>query len=120
MFNQICSKNNIIPIYMPSYSSHLLQPLDIGCFSVLKRMYSKEIETEIRARVNSITKLDFLEAYPIARAQSYKAEIIKNSFAAAGLVPFNPERVIETLNIQLKTLTPPKSRGSDIYSLKTP
>ena len=70
--------------------------------------------------VNSITKLDFLEAYLIARAQSYKIETIKNSFIAAGLVLFNPNRVIETLNIQLKTLTPLGSRGSDISSLKTP
>ena len=104
---------------MPAHSSHLLQPLDIGCFSVLKRAYSKEIESDIRAGVNSISKLDFLEAYPIARAQSYKAETIKNSFAAAGLVPFNPKTVIETLDIQLKTPTPPGSRGSE-FSLKTP
>ena len=104
---------------MPAHSSHLLQPLDIGCFSVLKRVYSKEIESDIRAGVNSITKLDFLEAYPITRAQSYKAETIKNSFAAAGLVPFNPKTVIETLDIQLKTPTPPGSRGSE-FSLKTP
>ena len=92
-------------------------------FSVLKRVYSKEIEPDIRAGVNSITKLDFLNAYLITRAQSYKAETIENSFVAVGLVLFNPERVIETLNIQLKTPTPlgsrPLSRGSE-YSLKTP
>ncbi|EED23153.1 conserved hypothetical protein [Talaromyces stipitatus ATCC 10500] len=29
------------------------------------------------------------------------------SFAATGLVPFNPDRVIQQLNIQLKTPTPP-------------
>ena len=118
-FDQICEQNKIIPLCMPAHSSHLLQPLDIGCFSVLKRAYSKEIESDIRAGVNSITKLDFLEAYPIARAQSYKAETIKNSFAAAGLVPFNAEIVLQTLNIQLKTPTPPGSRGSE-FSLKTP
>ena len=105
---------------MPTHSLYLLQPLDIGCFSVLKRTYSKEVKTQIYVGVNSITKLDFLEAYPIIRAQSYKIETIKNSFIVVGLVLFNPDRVIETLNIQLKTLTPPKSRGSDIYSLKTP
>ena len=36
-------------------------------------------------------------------------ESIKNSFAASGLVPFCPERVLEQLNIQLKTPTPPGS-----------
>ena len=54
-----------------------------------------------------------------ARAQSYKSETIKISFTAAGLVPFNTEPVLQNLNIRLKTLTPPRSRGSD-FSLKTP
>jgi hypothetical protein len=43
-FDQICSENNIIPICMPAHSSHLLQPLDIGCFSPLKRAYGSLIE----------------------------------------------------------------------------
>ena len=86
----------------------------------MKRTYSKEVKTQICIKVNSIIKLNFLKAYPITHAQSYKIETIKNSFIATGLVLFNPNRVIETLNIQLKTLTPPRSRGSDISSLKTP
>jgi hypothetical protein len=36
-FTKFCDKNHIIPLYMPPYSSYLLQPLDIGCFSVLNR-----------------------------------------------------------------------------------
>lgn len=78
---------------------YLLQSFDIGYFSILKCIYSKEIEFDICIEINSITKLDFLNIYPIAYTQSYKAETIKNSFAAVGLVLFNPKRVIETLNI---------------------
>ena len=75
---------------MPAYSSHLLQPLDIGYFSMLKRVYSREIESKIRVGISHITKHDFLESYPLARAKTYKSETIKNSFAASGLIPFNP------------------------------
>ena len=35
-FDKICEENKIILICMPPHSSHLLQPLDIGCFAVLK------------------------------------------------------------------------------------
>ena len=104
---------------MPAHSSHLLQPLDIGCFSVLKRAYSREIETKLRVGISHITKHDFLESYPIARREAYKIETIRNSFAAAGLVPFNPQIVIDILNISLRTPTPPGSRGSE-FSLRTP
>jgi hypothetical protein len=43
--------------------------------------------------------------------EAYKAETIRNSFAAAGLVPYNPDRVLEKLDIQLKTPTPPVKQG---------
>ena len=108
---------------MPTHSSYLLQPLDIGCFAVLKRAYGRMVETKIRNGINHIDKLDFLEAYPLARIEAFKPETIKNSFGAAGLVPFEPERVISKLNIRLRTPTPPPSRGSESsrnFTPKTP
>ena len=95
---------------MPPHSSHLLQPLDVGCFAPLKRAYGRLVENKAQLGFNHIDKFDFLEAYPSAHAATFKADIIKNSFAAAGLLPLNPERVLEQLNIQLKTPTPPGSQ----------
>ncbi|BCS24404.1 uncharacterized protein APUU_40848A [Aspergillus puulaauensis] len=43
-FDKICQDNDIIPLCMPSHSSHLLQPLDVGCFGPLKRAYGGLIE----------------------------------------------------------------------------
>jgi hypothetical protein len=122
-FDEICEKNDIIPICMPPHSSHLLQPLDIGCFAALKRSYGRLIETKMRHRINHVDKLDFLEEYPLARIEAFKPETIKNSFAAAGLVPYDPDRVISKLNICLRTPTPPPSRGSESsrnFTPKTP
>lgn len=75
---------------MPAHSSHLLQPLDIGCFAVLKRAYGSLVDQKMRLSINHIDKLVFLAAYPQARADAFKPDTIKNSFAAASLVPFNP------------------------------
>ena len=103
----------MIPIYILVHLSYLLQPLDIGYFAVLKRLYSRIVEFKIRNGINYIDKLDFLEAYPSIRIEAFKSETIKNSFAAASLVLFTPNQVISKLNIQLRTPTPPLSRGSD-------
>jgi hypothetical protein len=73
----------------------------------------------MRARINHIDKLDFLEVYPSARIEAFKTETIKKSFAAAGLMPYNPDQVISKLDIRLRTLTPPSSRGSE-WEPKTP
>ncbi|ODM16895.1 hypothetical protein SI65_07860 [Aspergillus cristatus] len=109
-FNQVCAENSIIPICMPPHSSHLLQPLNIGCFAVLKRTYGQLVEDQMRARINHIDKFDFLAAYPNARVEAFKPQNIQNSFAAAGLAPYNPQQVLDKLNIQLETSTPPGSR----------
>jgi hypothetical protein len=63
----------------------------------------------MRYGINHVDKLDFLEAYPLARIEVFKSETIKNSFVAAGLVPYDPDRVLSKLNIRLRTPTPPLS-----------
>ena len=112
-FDLLCSQNNIIPICMPPHSSHLLQPLDVGCFAPLKRAYGRLGENQMRLGINHLDKHDFLAAYPQAHLEAFKARTIQNSFAAAGLVPYNPEQVLGQLNIRLKTPTPPGSQSSE-------
>ena len=43
-FEDYCKEENTIPICLPSHSSHLTQPLDVGLFGPLKKAYGKEIE----------------------------------------------------------------------------
>ena len=51
-FDQLCTKNDIIPLCMPAHSSHLLQPLDVGCFAVLKRSYGRLVDQQMRLGIN--------------------------------------------------------------------
>ena len=106
-FRQLCEESKIITLCMPPHSSHKLQPLDVGCFSPLKKAYGKEIEHLIRLGINHITKDSFLPAFQVAVAVSITKGNIEGSFRGAGLVPFDPERVLSTLDIQLRTPTPP-------------
>ena len=61
------------------------------------------VDQKQRLGFNRIDKLDFLMAYPLAHAEVFKSVTIQNSFAAAGLVPLNANRVISKLNIRLHT-----------------
>ena len=81
---------NIITISLPSHSSYLTQPLNIGCFSVLKRAYSHQIEDFIKAYINYIIKVEFFIAFKAAYLKSITSENAKAGFRGAGLVPFNP------------------------------
>jgi hypothetical protein len=42
-----------------------------------------------------------------AREESITVNTVRNGFAATGLVPYDPERVLSKLNTQLRTPTPP-------------
>jgi hypothetical protein len=107
---------------MPLHSSHLLQPLDVSCFAVLKRQYRQLVEQQMRLGFNHINKIDFLTAFLKARMTAYKAKTIRNSFTVTGLVPFNPDQVYQQLTIQLRMpiLPPNRSSNSQSSCLQTP
>jgi hypothetical protein len=118
-FDKMCKDNNIICICMPPHSSHLLQPLDVGCFGPLKRAYGGLVEAKMRLGYNHIDKLDFLKAYPAARQQVFSIQNIQNGFRAAGIRPHDPSQVLNKLNYTVHTPTPPGSRGGASTSSST-
>ena len=97
---------------MPPHSSHILQPLDIGCFSPLKTAYGHQIEGLIRLGVNHILKEEFLTAYLEAHQASFTTKNIQAGFAATGLVPNEPERVLSQLDPVVRTPSPVPSAES--------
>ncbi|KAJ5143093.1 uncharacterized protein N7515_001880 [Penicillium bovifimosum] len=102
-FDKIGQENDIVPIRMPPHASHLLQPLDVGCFAVLKRSYGGRVAEYTRLGIDSIEKNDFLQIFPEARNDAFKEPIVKSAFAATGLVPLDPDRVLSKLTMRLQS-----------------
>ncbi|KAF6517708.1 hypothetical protein HZS61_003269 [Fusarium oxysporum f. sp. conglutinans] len=108
-FNEYCKANKIIPLCLPSHSSHLTQPLDVGVFGPLKKAYGSQISFLTRASITHITKDDFFPAFKAAFELVFTEKNIKSSFQGAGLVPWNPEAVTSRLDVRLRTPTPPET-----------
>lgn len=111
-FEEYCKEHNIVTLCMPAHSSHILQPLDVSCFSPLKRAYGQQIEDMIQAHIIHITKDDFFPAFCKAHSIAMTESNIQGGFRGAGLVPFDPQKVISLLDLQLHTPTPDNSRLS--------
>ncbi|KAF4310584.1 putative transposase [Botryosphaeria dothidea] len=111
-FDEFCEQKKIITLYMPAHLSHLLQPLDVGCFSPLKNAYGKQIESLMRAMHTHIAKEDFLPAFRIAFAAAFIRANIQGGFRRVGVAPYNPEAVISKLNVRLRTPTPPMAEDA--------
>ena len=65
-FQEICKENNIYTLYILPYLSYFLQPLNVSCFLLLKRAYSRKIKSLICNYINYVTKLKFLPALKAA------------------------------------------------------
>ena len=53
-FQDLCKEKNIVLLCMPTHSSHLLQPLNVACFSPLKRKYERCVQSAYNARTASL------------------------------------------------------------------
>jgi DDE superfamily endonuclease len=84
-FNDFCEKNSIIWLCCPPHSTHLLQPLDVGCFSPLKNAYGRLVQERAQLGIHHIDKPDFLVLYQQARMAALSEKISKVHFERLGL-----------------------------------
>lgn len=110
-FEEYCKENNISTLCMPPHSSHILQPLDVGCFSPLKRAYGQQIEEVMRIHITHMTKGDCFPAFRTALTIAMTESNIRGGFRGGGICPFNPTNVISMLDLKFRTPTPPNSRS---------
>ncbi|KAL6173626.1 hypothetical protein ACJQWK_01166 [Exserohilum turcicum] len=103
---------------MPPHTSHLLQPLDVSCFSPLKQAYGREIEKLARQGVYHIDKIDFLTVYQQIRPTVFTQQNIQAGFQATGLVPPCPDRVLSSLTVA-RTPSPPQTTTDNNAAMQT-
>jgi hypothetical protein len=82
-----------------------LQPLNVACFALLKRLYSNSILALARNYIYYISKETFFPAFKAAYNLIFTKENAYAGFRGARLVLFNLEAVLSKLNIRLRTLT---------------
>jgi DDE superfamily endonuclease len=111
-FELFCKEHSIITLCMPAHSSHILQPLDVGVFSPLKKAYGKQIEHLMRGGQTHIMKEDFFPAFRTAFPEAFSISNIQGGFRGAGLSPFDPQRVLDTLPPRPTTASSQNSRPS--------
>ena len=92
---------------MPPHTSHLLQPLDVSCFSPLKTAYGHKVAELARQGVFHVDKQEFLNIYQRVRLVVFSEQNIRSGFQATGLVPSCPDRVLSSLTVvQTPSLLP--------------
>ena len=119
-FNRFYLDYQIVVLCMLAHLLYLLQLLDIGCFSVLKQLYGNLIEQIIAYGINHINKYEFLLLYRQARQVVLYRNNIQVGFAATGLVPYNPDRVLSLLYTEYQILLPQRRPLDASWAAETP
>lgn len=100
---QFCINNKIIMICLPSHSTHLLQPLDVGIFLPMTTYYKGELEAAMQGQHGyTINKLKFIQIFCKARAKTMTSNNIFSAWKDAGLFPHCPDVVLSKIALKLK------------------
>jgi hypothetical protein len=116
-----CLENRIFTLFLPPSTSHLTQPLDIGCFGPVAHYYTKELQKltlqQPGACPKPVSKGDFLQIYERACLEGFKKRNIRGSWRGAGLRPFNPSKVLKDFKYPVPLPQTPTRRIADIDSI---
>lgn len=106
-------QNNILVYYLIPHTSHFTQPLDLAVFSSMKRSYRAAVATDTDVDDDTpVKKQRFLEYYQRARTRSITPLNCASGFAAAGIEPWNPRRVLRSSFIMSDVIDSDKSSPS--------
>ena len=65
-----CFEHKIYLLRLPAHTSHITQPLDVGCFAPLKTYYRDGAEKLCRGGSLGVTKAAFIDLYYNARVKA--------------------------------------------------
>jgi hypothetical protein len=94
---EFCDEHDIIVFSLIPHTTHLCQPLDVVVFQPYKHFHKKAVNAATRTGCTKFNKNEFLAAIGSIRAETLKDTTILSAWRVAGLVPYNPERVLKQL-----------------------
>ncbi|KAJ8024408.1 Jerky protein-like-like [Holothuria leucospilota] len=87
-------ENGVVLFVLPAHTSHILQPLDVGCFGPYKKAYDQECYHFLRRHPGQvISRYDMCQLLSNAHIKAMTPTNICHSFRKCGIYPFNPAQI---------------------------
>jgi hypothetical protein len=101
-------------LYLPAHASHLLQPLGLAPFSVIKSRYRNETRALSALDDSAPVKKELIiTSYNKAREEGLSERVVRAGWKAAGLCPYNPQLALHSPQISGRPSTPPATNQSE-------
>jgi DDE superfamily endonuclease len=112
-FVEYCWENHIRPFQLPPHSTHLTQPLDVGAFQKFKYEFKQCLREEVFYGTTEISKADFFDMFPRFSARTFTEKLCKSAFRKTGLIPYNPDIVLDKMKEYGGIQEAPRVESSD-------
>ena len=86
-------QNNVILFILPAHTSHILQPLDVGCYGPFQRIYHILSHKLMRQTYAAITKDNICQIACKAYTKSLSSENLQSAFRRTGIFPLDREAI---------------------------
>lgn len=94
----LAKKNNVELLCLPSHTTHVLQPLDVGVFSVVKAVWKKNLrEFYLSSGSENITKNNFPSLLANLYQEAFKPPHAVGGFYKCGLFPLDQSKLAAEL-----------------------
>ena len=94
--------HNIHMLFLPSHSTHIMQPLDVGLFVPLQHAYQQELMDWVyEYPTQRLRRAEFWPLLVAARQKVYTRRNICSAWEASGCYPVNPDRIQASTFLQL-------------------
>ena len=83
----------IILYILPAHTSHLLQPMDVGCYGPLQRIYNSLCHKFMRETSGTITRYNICELACKAYTRALSAENLQAAFRRTSIFPLDKDAI---------------------------
>ena len=103
-------KNNIIFFVLPPHTSHVTQPLDIGCFGPLKNTYYSECQAYMRLNPGmQLNRYNVAAISSRAYNKGFAPDNLISAFRKAGISPFDKTKITPLQTTPAKIYNSPET-----------
>ena len=87
-------QEHVVLFVLPAHTSHVLQPLDVGCFGPFERIFNSMSHKFMRENCGqSITRYNICSIGCQAYVKALSPDNLQSSFRRSGIYPFDPNAV---------------------------
>lgn len=112
--SKFCSENGIILVALYPNATHLIQPMDVAVFRSLKGSWKDAVRQWRIDHIDSpmLRKVHFCPLLEKVINDTLNPSILKNGFRKCGIVPWNKDEVIPSLDNPRTTLIPQNKQAA--------